>query len=238
MIERQRAIELVFGVGVGRAGEGAHVELRARVRDLRGLRHAGGAGGVDVERGVARLDARRAARAAGALARASVLSDRARAGLRPARLRRRSPRASAAAPARRGWCRTRRRLSVSVMTWLAPEMERQCASAAPVRLLLISAAAAPTFGQAHPGRNVFGAVRQQQRDGVAALQALRIGPGGEAVGERVELAVGEALAFEHERGVVGEFVDGGFEIVADQHVRIPDRSRARATTCARGRSRT
>jgi hypothetical protein len=51
------------------------------------------------------------------------------------------------------------------------------------------------------------------------LQALRIGPRREAVGERVELAIGVAFAFEQHRCVVGEFIDGVFEIVADEHVR-------------------
>jgi hypothetical protein len=42
----------------------------------------------------------------------------------------------------------------------------------------------------------------------------------EAVGQGVELGVGEALALENDRGALGMFVDRRFDVVAYKHRRL------------------
>ena len=94
---------------------------------------------------------------------------------------------------------------------------RQCGAG---QVVVDERSAGADLRKARPRGNIFGAVWQQDRDRVAALYPLCIGPCGEAIGEGVELAVSVALALEDEGGVIFEAIDGRLEVVTDERVGI------------------
>jgi protein-L-isoaspartate(D-aspartate) O-methyltransferase len=74
----------------------------------------------------------------------------------------------------------------------------------------------PCLAQAHPDGDVLEAVRQEDRNRVAALQVYRDGPVGVAVRQRVIVRIGDAAPFEADSRVAGVLVDGALPVVADQ----------------------
>ena len=155
-----------LGVRVHQAGEPEAPQHQPVVVDVGGLRQAGGAGGVDVERAI--LDGQRRAlgrrRAARTSWRSIALIDARKFATVFAVRPRSSARAQQAAAAR---SRTARRSSAATMTCFGATMSMQWASDAPTRLVLSSATTPPAAGDAEPDRHIFGPVRHHQADRLA-----------------------------------------------------------------------
>ena len=215
VIERQGAIDAVARRGVRPGREAAHVALRPHVRDLRGLRQAGGAGGVDVERRVLCGEA-----VAGGLA------GRAKRGhplQRPIEVavgggRRRAaddPLGHLAADVAAHRVERRRGLAVDHHMRRAGNLQGMAEGGAG-QVVVDQRRRHPDLGQAEPDGDVFQPVGHEEGDGVPLLDAPPGGPVGEAVGHGVELRIGQALGLEHDGGALRVLVDRRLEIVADQ----------------------
>ncbi len=213
VIERQGHIDAVGGAGVGRAGETAHVELGPHVGDARGLGQAGGAAGEDVERGVAggqAIAGRQAIRPklAAALQRIDQVALVAvRGPLHPL--------LDMAVQRALHLLETGRGLGVDDTVQGLGDVQAVGQGRAS-QLVVDQGRGDPDLRQPVPDRHVFQAVGHEQRHGLAAGDALPLGPVGVAVGDGVQLGVGDRLAFEDDGLAARPLVDGRFQIVADQ----------------------
>ncbi len=218
MVERQGDIHLVGRLRTDRAGKAEHHPHQTRLVDVGGLRQACRAGRVDVKRFVG--DGHRLAFSAAEIGRR--------------KLRKRGVDArqiGAGPPAASPWTKTRtfgsmrpravsnsRASAASTITIRACAIAMQCARPLPARLLLISAVMQPSFRAAAPDANVIGAVRHEERNGVALAQALRAQPTRIAVGAAIPFGISEPLAVGHEREFVAMLRREGLDKVAERAI--------------------
>ena len=190
VVHRQAHIVAVGCARAHHAGKAETGEHDAVVVDVRRLRHAGGAGGVDVERVV--LDGERRSLALAAALRRTKPRSRGRCAARNCCFRR-AARLSAILSDAGARCRTGRASSAATITCFGETMLMQCASEGPIRLVLSKRGNAADAGDAEPDRHEFRPVRHQQADGLALGELLVQRPARIAVRALVQLAIAEGL---------------------------------------------
>ncbi len=232
MIERQGAQDPVGRLGAGRRGEAAHVELDAHVGDARGLGQAGGARGEDVEGRVAGDEALAHLLAfgpdgAGSLERGDEVALVAL-GLAE------GPQGDLLVE--RGAHGLERGGGFLVDDDVAGVGELDAVGQRGAGQVVVDEGGDDAdLVQPVPGGRGVRAVGQEDRHRLAAPQAPRTAPVGVAVGQGVELTIGETLALEQDGRAVAPLVDRVLQVVAGQLRRV-GRHRAHAVQGANQRN--
>jgi hypothetical protein len=212
VIERQGHVDAVAGPGVGRPGEAPQVELGPHVGDARGLRQAGGAAGENQQRQVAGGHALADAAVGGELAAAlQGLTEVAPIAGRLAQ----HPELGRLVQQRPAGFEGRGGLVVDDAVRGAGEI--QAVRQRPAGQMVVDQRGDHAdLGEAVPDREIFQPVRHEQRHRLAAPDMQALGPVGEAVGDRVELAVGDGAPLEAEGRPRAVLLDRALQVVAEQ----------------------
>ncbi len=212
VIERQGAEHPVLGPGPGRGRKAAHVELNAHVGDARGLGQAGGARGEDVERRV--LGGHGAAGlavgpdGAGALERGgqiALVAVRRAQGPDGDRL------------AERAAHRLQRRGRLVVDDDVRGVGQPQAVGEGPAGQVVVDQGRGHAdLAEPVPGGDVVEAIRQEDADRAGAPEAPRGRPMGVAVGQRVELPIGDRPPLELQGRTLAPAIDRLLEVIAGE----------------------
>uniref|UniRef100_A0A0N4ZJL1 LEPR-XLL domain-containing protein n=1 Tax=Parastrongyloides trichosuri TaxID=131310 RepID=A0A0N4ZJL1_PARTI len=220
VIQRQAVVEGVLGRRGRGSGEGAHIGAGARMRDARGLGQAGGARGED-EQGRVAVGQTLAQALVGPHRRGAahrVVDVAAVVGLVLV--------GQAVDPAHQvaideGTGLLDRAPAVLIRHHVEGVGDGQAVGQGLARQIGVDQGRGHAdLGEADPGGQVFDPVVHHQGDDVGALQVPRLGPVGVAVGQGVQLAIGQATGLVLDRDIVRELVDGLLDVVTEQDVAV------------------